>query len=29
LICGFGPLGYELAIEALAASIKQKEPVDG
>lgn len=29
LICGFGPLGYELAVEALAASIKQKEPVDG
>jgi len=22
LICGFGPLGYELAVEALAASIK-------
>jgi 3-dehydroquinate dehydratase II len=22
LICGFGPLGYELAIEALAASVK-------
>ena len=29
LICGFGPLGYELAVEALAASIKQKELVDG
>jgi 3-dehydroquinate dehydratase len=22
VICGFGPLGYELAIEALAASLE-------
>ena len=25
VICGFGPLGYELAIEALAASLEPKK----
>jgi 3-dehydroquinate dehydratase len=24
VICGFGPLGYELAVEALVASIEPK-----